>query len=259
MKRILFFLFSFSLIQNVYAWGPVGHMIVGQIAQDQLSIKAKNAVDKLLEGQSVAEVSNWADSIKSRPEWAMTKPWHFVDIPDGQSYETIPHSHDGDIITALNEMVNTIKSPKSNLLSKQQALMFVIHFMGDIHQPLHVGRPDDQGGNAITIQFENRKMNLHSLWDSGMITIQQMDYLSYARNLQAHNFLFDAIEATDIPFEQIINENMSVRKQIYMFDTIADAPIILDRVYFKRNIDVMNAQLLSGGKRLATLLNKLFI
>lgn len=259
MKRILYLLFSFSLMQSVYAWGPVGHMIVGQIAEDQLTIKAKKAIDQLLEGRSLADVSNWADTIKGRPEWAKTKPWHFVDIPDGQTYDSIPHSHDGDIISALNEMVSTVKtSGPAELINKQQALMFIIHFMGDIHQPLHVGRPDDQGGNTISLMFENRKMNLHSLWDSGMITIQQMDYLTYARTLQARNFLYAPIEASEIPFDTIVNENMSVRKQIYMFDTVPNAPIILNQAYFKRNVDVMNAQLLSGGKRLADLLNKLF-
>lgn len=258
MKRILYLLSSLLLIQNVMAWGPVGHQIVAQIGEDQLTAKAKIAIEKLLPGKRLAEVSNWADSIKSKPEWVHTKSWHFVDIPDDQSYETIPHDPAGDVITSITQMVSVLISPTTSELDKQQALMFIVHLVGDIHQPLHVGRPSDRGGNDVKVVFEGRNMNLHSLWDSGMITRQNMDYLQYAQSLQGHSFLKSRFNLDEIPLDQIVDEDMAIRNQIYIFSA-KDGPVILDQGYFARNLASMNSRLLLGGKRLATLLNKIFI
>jgi hypothetical protein len=259
MKRILYLLSAVLMIQNAVAWGPVGHKIVAQIAEDQLTLQAKKAVEKLLPGQSLAAVSNWADSIKSKPEWVQTKSWHFVSIPDDETYETSEHHPAGDIITAITDMVSVLKSPSFSELNKQQALMFIVHLVGDIHQPLHVGRPDDRGGNSIKVVFDGRSMNLHSLWDSGMISKQGMDYLEYARYLQGHSLINSTFDIADIPLDLIVEEDMSIRKQVYIFTAAKEGPIVLDQGYFARNLGTMNARLLTGGKRLADLLNKIFI
>jgi hypothetical protein len=259
MKRILYLLSAILMIQNVMAWGPVGHQIVAQIAEDQLSIQAKKAIDILIPGQTLAQVSNWADSIKSKPEWVHTKSWHFVDIADDETYETAPHAPTGDIITAITQMVNVLKSSSASTLEKQQALMFIVHFMGDIHQPLHVGRPSDRGGNEIEVTFEGRNMNLHSLWDNGMIKKHGMTYLEYARYLQGHNLTNSTFILSETQLAQIIDEDMSVRKQIYIFDAVEDGPIIIDQGYFARNDGTMNSRLLLGGQRVADLFNEIFI
>jgi hypothetical protein len=257
MKRILYLLSSFLFIQNVMAWGPVGHQIVGQIGEDLLTPSAKKAITKLLPGKTLAEVSNWADSIKSKPEWVHTKTWHFVDIPDDETYESTPHDPAGDVISSITEMVAVLKSPTSPELNKQQALMFIVHLVGDIHQPLHVGRPTDRGGNDIKVVFEGKAMNLHSLWDSGMISKQKMDYAQYAQYLQGHSFK-SGFSPIEIPLDQIVDEDMAIRDQIYIF-AAKDGPVILDQGYFARNLSSMNSRLLLGGKRLATVLNKIFI
>jgi hypothetical protein len=246
------------MIQNATAWGPVGHKIVAQIAEDQLTLNAKKAVDKLIPEQTLAAVSNWADSIKSDPDWVHTKTWHFVSIPDDETYESSEHEPAGDIITSIKEMVSVLKSRSASAINKQHALMFIVHLVGDIHQPLHVGRPSDRGGNEIKVLFEGRSMNLHSLWDSGMISKQNMDYLEYARYLQGHSLVSSNFENSDIPLDLIIEEDMSVRKQIYIFSAKA-GPIVLDQGYYARNFSTMNSRLLMGGKRLADLLNKIFI
>lgn len=256
MKRILYLLPIIIMIQNAVAWGPTGHQIVAQIAEDQLTLQAKNEIEKLLPGQSLAQVSNWADSIKSKPEWAHSKTWHYVDIADDEDYETAPHNPAGDVITAITEMVNVLKAPSSSLINKQQALMFIVHLVGDIHQPLHVGRPSDRGGNSIKVIFEGRGMNLHSLWDSGMISKQGMNYIEYARYLQGHSVINHSFEISDIPLDLIVEEDMSIRKQVYIFNTAKEGPIVLDQGYLARNFGTMNSRLLMGGKRLADLLNK---
>lgn len=259
MKRILYLLSAVLMIQNVMAWGPIGHKIVAQIADDQLTHQAKKAVAKLIPGQSLADVSNWADSIKSKPEWVHTKSWHFVDIADDQTYETSSHNASGDVISSITDMVSVLESKTASEVTKQEALMFIVHLVGDIHQPLHVGRPEDRGGNDVKVIFEGRSMNLHSLWDSGMISKQKMDYLEYARYLQGHSLVGLMFENSYIPLELIIEEDMALRKQMYIFTGAKSGPIVLDQGYYARNFGTMNSRLLMGGKRLADLLNKLFI
>lgn len=258
MKRILYLLPIVLMVNNVHAWGPDGHKIVAQIAQDKLSPNAVKAIAKIIPGQDLASVANWADSIKSKPEWVHTKSWHFVDIADHDDYETAEHAPDGDIITAITESVETLKSTSSSAEDKSNALKFIVHFVGDIHQPLHVGRPDDHGGNSIKVMFMGKSMNLHSLWDSGMINKQGMDYMQYARFLQGQSSFNAPYDLPEISFSQIVEEDMSSRKEIYNFKPIDAGPIKLEDGYLKRNLSTMNDRLLKGGERLSTMLNKIF-
>ncbi len=247
------------LIQNAMAWGTQGHKIVAKIAEDNLSSKAKIAISKLLPKQSLADASTWADEVRSDPNWKHTKSWHFVDIADGDNYETIPSNPEGDIITAITDMTRILKSPKSTTREKQDALKFLIHFVGDLHQPLHVGRPDDHGGNTVHLIFDGKRTNLHSLWDSGMIAKQGMDYQEYADHLQLKHAAAKSYDIPEIKFSQIINEGMSLRDQIYFFHSFDFEDIVLDENYMERNLSTMDSRLLIGGKRLASLLNKIFI
>lgn len=246
---------------QVWAWGPEGHMIVAQLAENQLTTSAKAKVQKLLQGQSLASVSNWADSIKGQAEWAMTKSWHFVDVPDGGSYEEVPHAEEGDVIVAITSMITTLKKPGASPQDQQNALKFLIHFVGDIHQPLHVGRPSDRGGNDIKVVFEGRNQNLHSLWDSGLISISHMDYVQYTQyleSLRAWGLAPAPYDLKEVPFSTIISEDMNAREAIYNFGSHGNGPIVLNRDYLTRNQTVLNTHLLKGGKRLAAILNQIY-
>lgn len=258
MKRILYLLPIVLMVNNVHAWGPDGHKIVAQIAQDKLTPNASKSISQILGNQDLASVANWADTIKSRPEWVHTKSWHFVDIPDDGDYETSEHAPDGDIVDAITDMVKTLKTSSSSDVEKQNALKFIVHFVGDIHQPLHVGRPDDHGGNSIKVTFMGKSMNLHSLWDSGMIKKQGMNYVQYARFLQGQSTFTAPYDLPEISFSQIIEEDMSSRKEIYNFKPIDAGPIKLEDGYLKRNLSTMNDRLLKGGERLSKMLNQIF-
>lgn len=256
--KILPTLLVFVTVQSAFAWGPTGHKIVAQIADDQLTARTKQKVSELLQGQTMAEVSNWADSVKNTPAWVKSKPWHYVDIPDGHTYEDITHDPEGDAITAITQMVNILKSSSSTTSEKATALKFIIHFVGDIHQPLHIGRPSDRGGNSIKVRYEGRLMNLHSLWDSSMISNQQLDYVQYAHYLQTQHFMKTSYDLPGISFSQIINEAMVARETIYQFGFHPDETVVLDATYLKANQATMNSGLLMGGKRLSGLLNSIF-
>jgi len=237
-----------------WGWGSQGHKIVAQVAENNLTAKAKLAVAKVLKGQTLADVANWADSIRADADWAHTKPWHFVDIPDGEDYGTAEHSHEGDIVTAITEMIAVIKSSTTTALEKENALKFIVHFVGDIHQPLHVGRPDDRGGNSTRVKFEGKSTNLHSVWDSAFIKKSPLSHVEYADSLEQKTYVLAPYDLPEISFSKIIQECMGARVDIYNFG----ADHVISTQYYKKNLALMNAQLLVGGKRLAEILNKVY-
>lgn len=243
--------------QSTWAWGPQGHMIVAQVADNNLSAPAKKAVAKILSNSTLSDVANWADQIKSNPEWVHTKGWHFLDLDDNEDYAHVQHAPEGDVVTAITEMVATLKNNSSTPEEKSNALKFIVHFMGDIHQPLHVGRPEDRGGNDTKVVFEGRKTNLHTLWDSLMIMKSPMDFLAYAKFLEQTQPFVAPYDLPEIAFSTIISEDMAARKAVYDFKDVA-SPVILDAGYYNKNATLMNHQMLSGGKRLAALLNSIF-
>lgn len=257
MKWMLSFTLLLTTLSDVRAWGPEGHMIVGEIAEHQLTTQAKNAVKKLIPGSSLADVSTWADTIKGQSEWSRTKGWHFVNLEDGQSYESIHHEASGDVITAIQDQIDVLRSGSTSQLQKQNALKFLVHFVGDIHQPLHAGRHSDQGGNQVRVSFEGWMVNLHQLWDSTMITKQNLDYKQYANFLEGRTGYSAPSQSPNFPFKEVITEDIAVRKQIYDFGGKA-SPVQLDRAYMNKNLETLNNRLLMGGKRLAAILNSIF-
>ncbi len=254
LTAIFILLFS----SQTWAWGTQGHMVVAQVAENNLTPAAKKAVKQLLKNQTLADVANWADFIKSDSEWAHTKSWHFVDIPDGEDYSTSDHNHDGDVVGAITEMVAILKKTGADAVAKENALKFIVHFVGDIHQPLHVGRPEDRGGNDVRIIFEGRNSNLHALWDSLMIMKSPMDHIEYAAWLENGKAFLPPYDLPGFAFSTVIAEGMGARAEIYNFAPTADGNIRVTEAYYKRNVDLMNRQLLSGGKRLSQLLNSIF-
>ncbi len=213
---------------------------------------------KILQNASLVDVANWADTIRSDAQWSHTATWHYVTIEDGETYSSSEHSHEGDVVSAITEMVKILKDQKASASDKQNALKFVVHFVGDVHQPLHVGRGDDRGGNEIRLTFEGKTSNLHALWDSLMIRKVAMDTAQYATYLESQSLVPEPYDLSGLRFSQIIRECMDARNQVYDFRSLVDGPIKLEAAYFNKNLTLMNQQLLAGGKRLAALINEIY-
>jgi len=152
------------------AWGPEGHALVARIAEAQLTPAVHARVMAILgPGVSMASISSWPDQIRrSRPETAL---WHFIDIPI-----TAPHldmARDcpkGDcVIAKIEEFRKALADPATPGPARREALLFLIHFIGDMHQPLHCSDNQDRGGNEVHTMFFGQPMNLHSVWDSGLL------------------------------------------------------------------------------------------
>jgi hypothetical protein len=154
-----------------FAWGPVGHSLVARIAESQLTPAARARVAEILgPGRTMASVASWADEVRStRRE---TAPWHFVDIPIDQTRFDPARDcpKDDCVVTQIARLRAVLRDPAASAADRREALQFLIHFIGDMHQPLHSSDNQDRGGNTVPIQFHGRRTNLHSLWDSGMLT-----------------------------------------------------------------------------------------
>lgn len=157
------------LTSTVWAWGSEGQRLVAHIAETQLTAKASQGVNALLAqepGATLESISTWADEHKSRA----TSKWHYVNFPQGTChYEPERDCPDGNcVVAALDKQINKLKT-EGSAEERLKALKYVVHLMGDVHQPLHAGWEFDKGGNKFQIQAFGRGSNLHALWDSGLI------------------------------------------------------------------------------------------
>lgn len=153
------------------AWGRDGHAIVAEIAWRELSDEAKEEIKSLLGRSSLAEVSSWADMVRREPDYQWSAPLHYVNMAaDASRYD---HERDcpdeGCVVSAIDRFAGVLKDRSRSPQERGEALMFVVHFVGDLHQPLHGGRSEDRGGNSIDITLFGQSTNLHSAWDSGIL------------------------------------------------------------------------------------------
>jgi len=150
-------------------WGPDGHRIVADIALQRLSPAAANEARRLLGGQNINEVASWADDVRRvRPN---TAPWHYIDIEIGDT-SYVPSrdcKENACVIWAVESQLAVLADRTRSDSLRAEALKFVVHFVGDLHQPLHAGERADKGGNDVKLQFQGKLSNLHSVWDSGIL------------------------------------------------------------------------------------------
>lgn len=258
LKRIIVVCLFIYLPSQTKAWGTLGHRIVGQIADSYLSPKAKIAVSKILGTESIAMASNWADFIKSDSTMSYLSPWHYMDIPGGLSHTDfltyLKKDTVTDAYTKLNFLIKELKNKSLPLDKKQMYLRLVIHIVGDIHQPLHVGHPEDEGGNKIKVSWFGTPTNLHSVWDSRVIDFQQLSYTEYASAIN-HTTKAQRAMWQKQPLTEWLFQSYQVVQDIYNNIRPDDK---LGYQYNFKYYEVLNRQLLMGGVHLAGLLNQIF-
>ena len=161
-------------------WGQTGHRTVGQIAEGYLDKSTKKRINEILDGDGLALVSTFSDEIKSDPKFDKYKPWHYINFSDNETYEEAEKNPKGDLVVGINTCIEVLKDKNASKKDKAFHLKMLVHLVGDLHQPLHVGHKEDRGGNAVKVDFFWKKSNLHRIWDSGMIDHYQMSYTELA-------------------------------------------------------------------------------
>ncbi len=254
MKKLLLLSFGCVFTLQSYGWGATGHRIVGLIAEFHLSNKAKKNIEKVLGYESLAEVSNYMDFIKSDATYRHMSPWHYATIPDAKTYEEAGSPEEGDVIITIQRLIRELESKEFTDEDEAFALKCLVHLIGDIHQPLHVGNGNDKGGNDIKIEYFWQSTNLHSVWDTKMIDSQKYSYTEYA-NWINHPSKQQLEEWSSLDVLDWANESKALRAQCY--DTIPENKKLSYR-YNYQNIDLLNQRLLQAGIRLANVLNKIY-
>ena len=240
------------------SWGVVGHRAIGKIAESHLSQKAKTAVSLLLGSESLAMVSTYPDEIRSYEQYAYTAPWHYVNLPHGLTYEQFSAQLIGlekpNIYKALLNCADDLRNPAKTKDEKVFALKFLVHLVGDLHQPMHTGRSEDSGGNGIKVKLMRKDSNLHGLWDSSLIDYTGMTYTELAANCdQASNQSIKQWQKDDIV--KWVYESYEISQNLYA--EAAKNPEF-DYNYYPNHADIVKQRINQAGVRLAGLLNDIY-
>ncbi|RIA09954.1 S1/P1 nuclease [Flavobacteriaceae bacterium MAR_2010_72] len=235
-------------------WGKTGHRTVGAIADQYLNTKAKREIKRLLDHESLAFVSTYADEIKSDKRYSKFYTWHYINMPLDADYEVSKQHPEGDLVSGIAYCKSVITDKNATDEDKAFYLRMLIHLIGDLHQPMHIGLEEDRGGNDFKVQWQFRDTNLHSVWDSKMIDDYGMSYMELAHNADhLSKAQIKAIQEGSVI--DWVNETHILTREVYSSVTAGDN---LRNDYMYRYFNVARKQIQIAGIRLAKTLNELF-
>lgn len=243
-----------------FAWGILGHRIVGQIADSYISEKTRVEIKKILGDESIAMASNWADFIKSDSNFRYLSPWHYINFDKDLSYDQMQNflktDTAVDAYVKLNFLIGELRNrSKLDLATKKMYLRLLIHIAEDVNQPLHVSAKGTTGGNDIKVTWFGAATNLHSVWDERIIEDQKLSYTEYTAAIN-HPTAAQRKKWLKEPLIKWLYDSYSLSNKIQA--DVKDPSPKLGYLYIYQNLETVNAQLLKGGVRLAGLLNDLF-
>lgn len=283
MRKIVVTLICLMSVNFLLAWGANGHRIIAAICERHLNDAAKEEIQKFLGKDYLAELATWPDYVRSEKGWDFAEKWHYTTVHPDQTVAEVRNYYQRD--SSINDAIEAIVLMKDILSDDQKAidylefqmqkhkarpfgnstkataLAFLVHLIGDIHQPLHVGKNRDLGGNKISVLFFSERTNIHSVWDTKIIEHEKLSYTEFARFIDKLSpDEMNACQAATI--NDWANESIELREKIY--NTLYD---YTDREtglpsfswdYQHDNIVHVKSRLVKGGVRLAGVLNALF-
>ena len=230
------------------AWGQKGHHLIASLAESQLTPKARLEVARLLSlepGATLISISTWADEHRS----PATAAWHYVNFPRSScAYDAVRDCPGGQcVVGAIERQLDILKSA-TNDESRLLALKYLVHLVGDVHQPLHAGFGDDRGGNSYQLQAFGRGTNLHALWDTGLLASRGEDVPAALARLSLMP-VDDAARRSSMA--SAAEESCHIVSGPGFYPGRA-----LPEDYVARYAPIMDRQILLAGGRLAELLNQ---
>jgi hypothetical protein len=247
-------LFSIPLLQASEDWGKTGHRTMGEVAAKHLTKKARKNISALLNGESLAFVSTFADEIRSDNSYRKYAPWHYVSFPFGARYESTPKNKKGDIIVGIQNCIDVLKNETSNKDDKAFYLRMLVHFIGDLHMPLHIGLKEDKGGNSFKVTWFGKETNLHTVWDTKMIEGYGMSYTELSNNVD-HLTKEEIKTIQQGAVTDWMYESRALCEDVYANTKEGDN---LGYEYMYRYVTVSRTQLHKAGLRLARILNEIY-
>lgn len=238
------------------AWGPEGHRAAAAIAAERLCPAATTEIRTLLDGQSLENAAVWPDRIRDDDRWAHTRNWHYLNIGDDEPFQAMVDGEPGRgrLLEAIRSNLATARDQAMPRQQRAEALGFFVHLAADIHQPLHVGRLEDRGGNTITVSFEGQEISLHRLWDGALLRSAGLRAADYRRTL-APLVALGAADWEAGTLEDWAEESRRLRPWVYDFDARRRVPHI-SRRYAEAGRQLTALRLSQAGVRIAWLLNQ---
>jgi hypothetical protein len=248
---LLVFNFSLNAETTPPIWGQTGHRVVGAIADNYLKGSTKRQLKKLLNHESLAFASTFADEIKSDSRYNEFRTWHYLNMPLDGTYETSEKNPEGDLVTGIAYCKKMITAEKSTDDDKAFYLKLLIHLIGDLHQPMHLGLLEDRGGNDFKVQWNYKDSNMHRVWDTQMIESYGMSFSELADNA-AHLSKAEIKAIKEGTVIDWIAETHKLTQRVY---TSAEQGENLRGRYSYNYFSVAREQLQKAGIRLAAVLN----
>lgn len=252
---------------NAWGWGGVGHNAVALIAEKTLSPRSQQELRKIMGTDTLAQLSIWPDQIKRQAGWQHTALYHYAGVPDSQSYlDYFAHrsaqlTRRGDVVLALIKAEKNLSDARLSVADRKSALAFLVHLVGDLHQPFHSGREEDRGGNDIRFRWFGRMTNLHAVWDSSLIEKSYFAKLLSLSDLEkAKLYVAEIDQSTEAQriswlqgtYTDWIRESVEARIPAY------GGYSNQQEWYRETYIELVNLRILAAGYRLGNLLNLIF-
>lgn len=256
MMRVAVVAVMAAVALSAAAWSQKGHDVVAHIAERHLTPSTQAAVDSLLEGRHLVYWANWLDNASHTPEYAYTKTWHYRNVDEGQTLETAPENPNGDVIKGIRYAVRVLSDYSQTQANRLLALKILVHLVGDMHQPMHMGHLSDLGGNRTKVKYFGRDTNLHSVWDGSLVeSAHKWSYTEWA----------DQIDLPMKPEQQVLllSGNVAdwarrgVENAAEVYRATPDGTS-LSYNDVARWTPMIEESLLLGGHRLAHILNSIF-
>lgn len=256
MKRFLIAIVALCTTLSSFGWGQKGHDVVAYIAECNLTPEVYQKVVKKLGNHSLVYFANWLDNASYSDQYRYTKSWHYANVDEGFTYDTMTKNEKGDVVTAIESLIAELKSGKLSAEQENVRLRMLIHLVGDIHCPMHAGHLSDRGGNEVNVKFFNRDTKLHKVWDSELVeAAHKWSYTEWEQQLNRYCTAEEKAKLAQGKAKDWLDQSHAIATEIYKA-TPDKSRISYD--YIAYYTPVVEKQLLSGGVRLANILNELY-
>lgn len=241
---------------SLFGWGREGHRLIAEIATRQLNAKAQAQIRTLLEGQTLESIASWADEV--RPQRRETSTWHFIDLPlDEPRGEWSKYCPDtGCVLKMIPEMERRLANGNLAARDRAEALKFLVHFVGDMHQPLHVGEKHDRGGNDVKVVFFDKPSNLHSIWDTAILDVAEKRDSQLRKKLGRKPGFFERRRLAKGTLDDWAWQSRDVSRDVVYANLPAKRPAVLGDAYEAKAAPAVELQIRRAGVRLARVLNE---
>jgi len=252
------------LTTTCWGWGKNGHEIVGQLANNFLNTMASKIATKFIGSHTLEQIAPWPDNYDHSDYGRWSGPCHYVNMPRGAANYTSDYCGSCCVVGAIMNYTNILQESESSPIpcdfdasAEPCALEFLVHFVGDVHQPLHVGYADDEGGNTVKVTFFGNPSNLHKVWDDDMILKWHSTIDPAIKELQ------DTIDNNPQLVQQYLSSNdpaeWADESWSYTVGTVYNGIPTLDETYYQANLPIVQQRLIAAGLRLGNLFNNVLI